>query len=216
MRCPYCSHMSTRVIDSRFAGEGDQVRRRRECEKCRERFTTYETAELSMPRIIKMRDRSRETFSEDKLRAGMERALRKRPVETERVDAAINNIKRRLRSSGEREVESARIGAWVMEELKNLDHVAYIRFASVYRSFSDVRAFLDEIEGLANELPPDVRRSQLDLLPLESETSTGGPRRGKRKASRTTRGGEAGKTAAGAKGGKISAKSAGRRPGRKP
>lgn len=188
--------MNTRVIDSRFAGEGEQVRRRRECEKCRERFTTYETAELAMPRVIKMRDHSREVFSEDKLRAGMERALRKRAVETERVDAAINNIKRRLRGSGEREIESARIGAWVMEALKDLDHVAYIRFASVYRSFSDVRAFLDEIEGLANELPPDLRRSQLDLLPAEGEGhGAAGQRRGRRKPAKAVRAIEAGKTA---------------------
>jgi len=169
MRCPFCSNSSTRVIDSRFSGDGEQVRRRRECERCRERFTTYESAELNMPRVIKSRDRSREAFSEEKLRAGMDRALRKRPVETGKVDAAINNIKRRLRSGGEREVESSRIGAMVMEELRNLDHVAYVRFASVYRSFGDVRAFLDEIAHLENDLSPEARRSQLNLLPPEGE-----------------------------------------------
>ena len=170
MRCPYCTHIDTRVIDSRFASEGEQVRRRRQCERCKERFTTYENAELSMPRIIKSHDKAREPFSEEKLRAGMDRALRKRPVETERVDAAVSRIKRRLRESGEREIGSGRIGNWVMEELRDLDHVAYIRFASVYRSFGDVRAFLDEIAGLENVLPPEVKRSQLHLALQEGGT----------------------------------------------
>ncbi|MGQ0657869.1 MAG: transcriptional regulator NrdR [Chromatiales bacterium] len=170
MRCPYCTHPNTRVIDSRFVGEGEQVRRRRECEKCKERFTTYETVELNMPRVVKARDKSRETFSEEKLRAGMDRALRKRPVETDRVEAAINNIKRKLRASGEREIPSSRIGEWVMQELRNLDHVAYVRFASVYHSFEDVTAFLEEIAGLQNELPPEARRHQLDLALPGSET----------------------------------------------
>jgi transcriptional repressor NrdR len=175
MRCPYCTHIDTRVIDSRFASEGEQVRRRRQCERCKERFTTYETAELSMPRIIKSRDKARESFSEEKLRAGLDRALRKRPVETERVDAAIARIKRRLRESGEREIGSGRIGNWVMEELRDLDHVAYIRFASVYRSFGDVRAFLDEIAGLENVLPPEVKRSQLHLALQEGGTPPAAP-----------------------------------------
>lgn len=181
MRCPLCAHPSTRVIDSRFANEGEQVRRRRECERCRERFTTYEAAELNMPRVIKSHDRSREPFSEEKLRAGMDRALRKRPVETAKVDAAIDNIKRKLRGSGEREIESSRIGALVMEELRNLDHVAYVRFASVYRGFQDVRAFLEEIARLENELPPEARRNQLNLLPPEGETPASAPRRGSAK-----------------------------------
>jgi len=187
MRCPYCTHIDTRVIDSRFANEGEQVRRRRQCERCKERFTTYETAELSMPRIIKSRDKARETFSEEKLRAGLDRALRKRPVETEKVDAAVARIKRRLRESGEREIQSGRIGNWVMEELRDLDHVAYIRFASVYRSFGDVRAFLDEIAGLENVLPPEVKRSQLHLALPESGAQAAAPaesgkRAGKKKA----------------------------------
>jgi transcriptional repressor NrdR len=184
MRCPYCTHIDTRVIDSRFASEGEQVRRRRQCERCKERFTTYETAELSMPRIIKSRDKAREAFSEEKLRAGLDRALRKRPVETERVDAAIARIKRRLRESGEREIGSGRIGNWVMEELRDLDHVAYIRFASVYRSFGDVRAFLDEIAGLENVLPPEVKRSQLHLALPEGGTPPAAP------AESTKRGGK--------------------------
>jgi transcriptional repressor NrdR len=171
MKCPYCAHADTRVIDSRFVGEGEQVRRRRECEKCRERFTTYETAELNLPRIVKQRDKRRETFSEEKLREGMERALRKRPVETERVDAAINNIKRKLRSSGEREIPSHRIGEWVMQELRDLDQVAFVRFASVYNSFDDVTAFSETIAGLENELPPEVRRHQLDLALPEDDAN---------------------------------------------
>lgn len=164
MRCPFCNAPDTRVIDSRLAGEGEQVRRRRECTGCKERFTTYETAELSLPRIIKS-DGRREPFSDDKLRAGMTRALEKRPVSTEKLDLAITQVKRRLRASGEREVKSRRIGEWVMEQLRQLDQVAYVRFASVYRSFEDVRAFLEEIERLENELPPELRRQQLDLLP---------------------------------------------------
>jgi len=179
MRCPYCLHPNTRVIDSRFAGEGEQVRRRRECEKCRERFTTYETVELNMPRIVKARDKSRETFSEEKLRAGMERALRKRAVETDRVDAAINNIKRKLRASGLRELPSSKVGEWVMQELRNLDHVAYVRFASVYHSFEDVTGFLEEIAALENELPPEAKRHQLALaLPgTEAQQDSSEPRR---------------------------------------
>jgi transcriptional repressor NrdR len=169
MKCPYCAFADTRVIDSRFVGDGEQVRRRRECEKCRERFTTYETAELNLPRIVKQRDKRREPFSEEKLREGMERALRKRPVETERVDAAINNIKRKLRSSGEREIPSQRLGEWVMQELRELDQVAFVRFASVYQSFDDVTAFRDAIAGLENELPPEARRHQLDLMLPDAE-----------------------------------------------
>ncbi len=147
MHCPFCPEPDTRVIDSRLVGEGDQVRRRRECPACKERFTTYEVAELSLPRVVKS-DGRREPFSEGKLRTGMLRALEKRPVPMEQVEDAIAQIKRRLRASGEREIPSRVIGDWVMERLCDLDQVAYIRFASVYRSFDDVRAFLDEIERL--------------------------------------------------------------------
>ena len=166
MHCPFCTHHDTRVIDSRLLGEGDQIRRRRECMECKARFTTYETAELSLPRVIKS-DGRRETFSDDKLRGGIVKALEKRPVEMEKVDSAVNRIKRRVRESGEREIESRRIGDLVMDELRALDQVAYVRFASVYRSFEDVRAFLEEIERLENELPPDLREQQLDLIPAE-------------------------------------------------
>ncbi len=167
MHCPFCSNPDTRVIDSRLLGEGDQVRRRRECQNCKARFTTYETAELSLPRIIKS-DGRRETFIDEKLRSGILKALEKRPVGMERVEEAINQIKRKVRETGEREIDSRRLGELVMDGLRGLDQVAYVRFASVYRSFEDVRAFLEEIERLENDLPPDLRKQQLDLLPAES------------------------------------------------
>ena len=163
MRCPFCSFEDTRVIDSRMAAEGDLVRRRRECMECRERFTTYEAAEFKYPRVIKS-DGRREQFTEDKLRSGIERALEKRPVPMEQVEIAIARIKHKLRSLGDREVKSRKVGDWVMEELKAVDQVAYLRFASVYQSFADVRAFLDEIEKLEDEMPPELKKSQLDLL----------------------------------------------------
>ena len=163
MRCPFCSFEDTRVIDSRLADEGDQVRRRRECMECRERFTTYEAAEFNYPRVIKS-DGRRETFIEEKLRSGILRSLEKRPVAMEKVEIAIARIKHKLRSLGEREVKSRKVGDWVMEELKAMDQVGYLRFASVYQSFADVRAFLDEIERLEDEMPPELKKSQLDLL----------------------------------------------------
>lgn len=173
MHCPFCAHADTRVIDSRLLGEGDQVRRRRECQSCKARFTTYETAELSLPRVIKS-DGRRETFLDDKLRGGIVKALEKRPVPMERVENAINQIKRRIRERGEREIESVRIGELVMDALRGLDQVAYVRFASVYRSFEDVRAFLEEIERLENELPPDLREQQLELIQSETRSDKSG------------------------------------------
>ncbi len=147
MYCPFCSAPDTRVIDSRLANDGDQVRRRRECVSCNERFTTYESAELNMPRIVKQ-DGSRMPFKEDKLCAGVMRALEKRPVSTEQIDEALNRIKHQLLAAGEREINSAVIGNLVMEELLALDQVAYIRFASVYLDFSDINAFRDAIEKI--------------------------------------------------------------------
>jgi len=168
MRCPFCSHLDTKVKDSREVGEGDQIRRRRECVACKARFTSYETVELNLPRIIKS-DSRRESFDEEKLRAGILRAVEKCPVEMERVETAISNIKNNLRATGEREVKSIKVGNWVMEELKELDKVAYVRFASVYRSFEDVRSFLEEIERLEHELPPELKRNQLDLLQSDGD-----------------------------------------------
>ncbi len=152
MRCPFCATQDTKVIDSRLSGEGDQVRRRRECIDCQERFTTYETAELMLPRVIK-RDNTRETFNEEKLRKGLLKALEKRPVSMEKVEEALLRIKRKLLASGEREMASQILGEWIMEELKALDHVAYVRFASVYRRFQDVHAFEEEIEKLKTPQP---------------------------------------------------------------
>ena len=154
MHCPFCAAEDTRVIDSRLVAEGDQVRRRRECLHCAERFTTYETAELVMPRVIKQNG-SREPFDEEKLRAGFLRALEKRPVSVEDVEAVINHIKHALRATGEREVQSLQVGELVMEALKKLDQVAYVRFASVYRSFQDIAEFRDEIERLEAEPASD-------------------------------------------------------------
>ena len=163
MRCPFCGAQDTKVIDSRLAGEGEQIRRRRECAVCKERFTTYETAELNLPRVVK-NDGTRAPFDGRKLRAGMVRALEKRPVSTDQLEAAINRITRKLMASGEREIPSLQIGELVMEELKSLDQVAYVRFASVYRKFEDVNAFREEIERLENQPGPEARRQQLDLL----------------------------------------------------
>lgn len=147
MHCPFCSAPDTKVIDSRLSPEGDRVRRRRECPQCSARFTTYEVAELTLPRVTKQDDR-REAFNQDKLRAGMLRALEKRPVSTAALEAAIQRIEQRARAGGERELPSRQLGEWVMEELRQLDEVAYVRFASVYRSFQDVNAFREEIERL--------------------------------------------------------------------
>ncbi len=150
MHCPFCSTDDTKVIDSRLVAEGDQVRRRRECLNCHERFTTYEVAELVMPRIIKQNG-DREPFNEDKLRAGFERATRKRPVSAEDIEGVITQIKSALRATGEREIKSRDLGEYVMEQLKRLDQVAYVRFASVYRSFQDLSEFRAEIERLEAE-----------------------------------------------------------------
>ena len=163
MRCPFCGAHDTRVIDSRLAQEGDHVRRRRECSECRERFTTYETAELNMPRVVKSNG-NREPFREEKLRAGMLRALEKRPVGSDRVEAAITRIKKKLLACGEREIPSRRIGESVMLELGELDHVAYVRFASVYRSFQDVNEFREVIDRLENPPSSATPDGQPDLF----------------------------------------------------
>ncbi|MBA1322833.1 transcriptional regulator NrdR [Pseudomonas plecoglossicida] len=150
MHCPFCGANDTKVIDSRLVAEGEQVRRRRECVACGERFTTFETAELVLPRLIKQ-DGTRQPFDEDKLRAGMQRALEKRPVSVERLEAALAQIKHKLRATGEREVKSLVVGELVMEALRQLDEVAYIRFASVYRRFQDLDEFREEIDRLARQ-----------------------------------------------------------------
>ena len=150
MHCPFCGADDTKVIDSRLVAEGDSVRRRRECQTCGERFTTFETAELVMPRIVK-RDGSREPFNEDKLRHGLQKALEKRPVSFEEIESSLSRIMHRLRSTGERELPSIRVGEEVMGELRKMDHVAYVRFASVYMDFQDVSEFQDEIQKLKRD-----------------------------------------------------------------
>jgi len=147
MYCPFCNAGDTKVIDSRLIREGNQTRRRRECPDCKERFTTYESAELSLPRVIK-RDGRRALFNEDKLRAGMLRAMEKRPISVEQIETAIVHIIRKVMICAEREIPSSQIGEWVMEELHQLDQVAYVRFASVYRSFQDIDEFRKEISRL--------------------------------------------------------------------
>jgi len=152
------------VVDSRLVGEGNQIRRRRECTHCKERFTTYEKAELSLPRVIK-RDGSRVIFNQEKLRSGMRRAREKRPVASDRIEDAISHIKHALTASGEREIGSMAVGEHVMHALRALDQVAFVRFASVYRSFEDVNAFREEIDRLESEPSPEQRRNQIPLLP---------------------------------------------------
>ncbi|MBL0163508.1 MAG: transcriptional repressor NrdR [Xanthomonadales bacterium] len=162
MHCPFCQHEDTRVIDSRVSDDGTTIRRRRECEQCNERFNTFETAELKLPAVVKS-DGRREPFDERKLRTSLSRALQKRPVASDQVDAAVRSVIDDLRRSGEREMASMRVGELVMRELKKLDQVAYVRFASVYRSFEDVQAFREEIERLERDLP-GLENLQLPLL----------------------------------------------------
>jgi transcriptional repressor NrdR len=171
MHCPFCQHEDTRVIDSRVSEDGSTIRRRRECEHCGERFSTFETAELKLPTVVKG-DGRREAFDERKLRIGFERSLQKRPVSAEQIDAAVRSVMHDLRRSGEREIASRRIGVHVMAELRKLDQVAYVRFASVYRKFEDVADFREEIDRLERDLPALVTED----LPLQAEP----PRNGKR------------------------------------
>jgi transcriptional repressor NrdR len=185
MHCPFCGHVETKVNDSRLAGEGRQIRRRRECLSCGERFTTFETAELVMPVVVKA-DRTREAFDEVKLRGGIEKALEKRPVAREAIDEAVSRVTHRVRTLGDREVPARVVGELVMDELRQLDEVAYVRFASVYRQFQDVEAFHEEIEKLRRQRVPTpparepkrthkrdatVNSDQLPLLPGDDKTS---------------------------------------------
>ena len=151
MHCPYCGYTDTKVIDSRLIAEGLQTRRRRECPACGERFTTFETAELLMPKIIKQRNNMREPFNEQKLREWLYRALEKRPVGEEEIEKLIEDIKKDIRGTGEREVKSRLIGEVIMKRLRELDEVAFIRFASVYRRFEDITEFSEEVEKLTKD-----------------------------------------------------------------
>ena len=161
MHCPFCQHTDTRVIDSRVSEDGATIRRRRECEACGERFSTLENIEIKLPAVIKS-DGRRDTFDARKLRAGFDRALQKRPVSEEQIEAAVRAVIHAIRMSGEREIASRRIGEFVMNELRKLDHVGYVRFASVYRSFEDVADFREELDRLERDLPPGA--GQLSLL----------------------------------------------------
>ncbi len=153
MKCPFCQHDDTQVLDTRISEEGDSIRRRRRCVSCDKRFTTYERVELTMPIIVK-KNASRTDYDPKKLQASLQLALRKRPVPAEAVDAAIHRIEQKLLSSGVREVGSGQIGELVMRELQRLDNIAYIRFASVYKSFEDVAEFQDAIAEIGRELKP--------------------------------------------------------------
>ncbi len=171
MRCPFCGEQDTKVIDSRLVTDGDQVRRRhqvrrrRQCQACEERFTTFESAELVMPKLIKSNG-TRVPFDEEKLTSGIQRALEKRPVSVEDVEASIHRIQATLRATGEREVKSLMVGELVMEELRKLDQVAYVRFASVYRQFQDIEEFSQEIDRIRH----DASGEKFDLeSPPEAE-----------------------------------------------
>ncbi|MEO6968836.1 MAG: transcriptional regulator NrdR [Rhodanobacteraceae bacterium] len=160
MHCPFCQHTDTRVIDSRVSDDGATIRRRRECVACGERFSTQENVELKLPVIIKG-DGRREAFDARKLRIGFDRALHKRPVAEEQIEAAVRAVVHQLRMTTERELDSRRVGEFVMEELRKLDHVGYVRYASVYRSFEDVADFREELDRLERDLPGE---GQLPLL----------------------------------------------------
>lgn len=147
MQCPYCNADDTKVIDSRLAAEGAQVRRRRQCNQCQERFTTFEVVEVVMPRIIKSNGRI-EPYDSQKLRRSIQLPLQKRPVTLDEQEAMISRIEKRVRQLGEREISSKALGEVVMSELKELDDVAYVRFASVYRNFQDIEAFRQELQNI--------------------------------------------------------------------
>ncbi|HET6914215.1 MAG TPA: transcriptional regulator NrdR [Rhodanobacteraceae bacterium] len=160
MHCPFCQHIDTRVIDSRVSDDGATIRRRRECSACGERFSTQETVELKLPAIIKD-DGRREAFDARKLRTGFDRALHKRPVSEEQIEAAVRAVVHQLRMTTERELPSRKVGEFVMTELRKLDHIGYVRYASVYRSFEDVADFREELDRLERDLPGE---GQLPLL----------------------------------------------------
>lgn len=177
MHCPFCQHVDTRVIDSRVSEDGATIRRRRECEACGERFSTLETIELKLPAIIKS-DGRREQFDAKKLRVGFDRALQKRQVSEEQIEASVRAVVHAVRMSGERELASIRVGGFVMDELRKLDHVGYVRFASVYRSFEDVADFREVLDRLEHDVP--AGEGQLPLLGGDAGFEKTGDKRRKR------------------------------------
>ena len=169
MYCPFCGHQETKVVDSRLAGDGYQTRRRRECIECSERFTTFESAELVLPKLIK-RDESREPFNESKLRAGILVATEKRPISSESIEALISRIIRKVQKLGEREIQSRNLGEIVMLELREIDEIAFVRYASVYRRFQDIEEFEKEIESLRDTPSAADSRSQISIFQDEDES----------------------------------------------
>ena len=169
MYCPFCGHQETKVVDSRLAGDGYQTRRRRECIECSERFTTFESAELVLPKLIK-RDESREPFNESKLRAGILVATEKRPISSESIEELISRIIRKVQKLGEREIQSRTLGEIVMLELREIDEIAFVRYASVYRRFQDIEEFEKEIESLRDTPSAADSRSQISIFSEEDES----------------------------------------------
>ncbi len=169
MYCPFCGHQETKVVDSRLAGDGYQTRRRRECIECSERFTTFESAELVLPKLIK-RDESREPFNESKLRAGILVATEKRPISSESIEELISRIIRKVQKLGEREIQSRNLGEIVMLELREIDEIAFVRYASVYRRFQDIEEFEKEIESLRDTPSAADSRSQISIFQDEDES----------------------------------------------
>tara|TARA_B100000745_G_scaffold178150_1_gene116698 strand:- start:429 stop:947 length:519 start_codon:yes stop_codon:yes gene_type:complete len=168
MFCPYCGNQETKVVDSRLAGDGYQIRRRRECLKCTERFTTFESAELVLPKLVK-RDQSREPFNENKLRNGILTATEKRPISIEIIEEMISRVVMKVQKLGEREIQSRELGEIVMQELREIDEIAFVRYASVYRRFQDVEEFEKEIESLRDTPSATDTRSQISIFPEEED-----------------------------------------------
>ncbi len=168
MFCPYCGNQETKVVDSRLAGDGYQIRRRRECLKCTERFTTFESAELVLPKLVK-RDQSREPFNESKLRNGILTATEKRPISIEIIEEMISRVVMKVQKLGEREIQSRELGEIVMQELREIDEIAFVRYASVYRRFQDVEEFEKEIESLRDTPSATETRSQISIFPEEED-----------------------------------------------
>ena len=168
MYCPFCGDQETKVVDSRLAGDGYQIRRRRECTGCAERFTTFESAEFVLPKLVKT-DESREPFDEAKLRSGILKATEKRPISSEAIEELISRVIRKVQKMGEREIQSRLLGEIVIEELREIDEIAFIRYASVYRRFQDVEEFEKEIESLRDATSMEKKRTQISIFQDEEE-----------------------------------------------
>ena len=168
MYCPFCGDQETKVVDSRLAGDGYQIRRRRECTGCAERFTTFESAEFVLPKLVKT-DESREPFDEAKLRSGILKATEKRPISSEAIEELISRVIRKVQKMGEREIQSRLLGEIVIEELREIDEIAFVRYASVYRRFQDVEEFEKEIESLRDATPMEKKRTQISIFQDEEK-----------------------------------------------